>query len=136
MVVFIGAILLAGIVVNNAIVLVDRINQERERGATSRRPLGRRGARLRPILMTTATTVLGLLPLTGWLEAVPLLGQFGAGEGSELRAPMAVAVVAGLTMSTLLTLLVVPVVYTLLARRPLRAPEAPIEDPQVPEPSA
>ena len=83
-VVFIGAILLAGIVVNNAIVLVDRINQERERGAdlaTAAREAGR--ARLRPILMTTATTVLGLLPLTGWLEAVPLLGQFGAGEGSE-----------------------------------------------------
>ena len=136
-VVFIGAILLAGIVVNNAIVLVDRINQERERGAdlaTAAREAGR--ARLRPILMTTATTVLGLLPLTGWLEAVPLLGRFGAGEGSELRAPMAVAVVAGLTMSTLLTLLVVPVVYTLLARRPLRAPEAPDEDPPVPEPVA
>ena len=123
-VVFIGAILLAGIVVNNAIVLVDRINQERERGAdlaTAAREAGR--ARLRPILMTTATTVLGLLPLTGWLEGVPLLGQFGAGEGSELRAPMAVAVVAGLTMSTLLTLIVVPVVYTLLSRRTPHAPE-------------
>ena len=116
-VVFIGAILLAGIVVNNAIVLVDRINQERERGAdlaTAAREAGR--ARLRPILMTTATTVLGLLPLTGWLEAVPLLGQFGAGEGSELRAPMAVAVVAGLTMSTLLTLLVVIGVSLLITR--------------------
>ena len=111
-----------------------RAASERVRKRHEQREAGR--ARLRPILMTTATTVLGLLPLTGWLEAVPLLGRFGAGEGSELRAPMAVAVVAGLTMSTLLTLLVVPVVYTLLARRPLRAPEAPDEDPPVPEPVA
>ena len=74
-------------------------------------------ARLRPILMTTATTVLGLLPLTGWLAGVPLIGELGAGEGAELRAPMAVTVIAGLVSSTLLTLLVIPVVYQLAAFR-------------------
>tara|TARA_R110002073_G_scaffold42861_1_gene119544 strand:- start:9423 stop:12905 length:3483 start_codon:yes stop_codon:yes gene_type:complete len=117
-VVFIGMILLAGIVVNNAIVLVDRINQERERGHPLNEAILNAGqARLRPILMTTATTVLGLLPLTGWLASIPWLGQFGAGEGAELRAPMGVAVIAGLITSTLLTLVVVPVGYRLMAPR-------------------
>jgi HAE1 family hydrophobic/amphiphilic exporter-1 len=116
-VVLIGAILLAGIVVNNAIVLVDRINQGRAKGMDSIAAATEAGsARLRPILMTTATTVLGLLPLTGWLESIPILGMVGAGEGSELRAPMAIAVIAGLSMSTLLTLLVIPVVYSLFVR--------------------
>ncbi len=116
-VVLIGAILLAGIVVNNAIVLVDRINQGRAKGMDCIAAATEAGrARLRPILMTTATTVLGLLPLTGWLESVPILGLVGAGEGSELRAPMAIAVIAGLSMSTLLTLLVIPVIYSLLVR--------------------
>jgi HAE1 family hydrophobic/amphiphilic exporter-1 len=116
-VVLIGAILLAGIVVNNAIVLVDRINQGRAKGMDCIAAATEAGrARLRPILMTTATTVLGLLPLTGWLESVPILGLVGAGEGSELRAPMAIAVIAGLSMSTLLTLLVIPVLYSLLVR--------------------
>jgi len=59
--------------------------------------------------MTTMTTVLGLLPLTGWI---------GGGEGLELRAPMAIVVVAGLTVSTLLTLIVIPVVYSLVDRKP------------------
>lgn len=124
-VVLIGAILLAGIVVNNAIVLVDRINQGRAKGmdcVAASEEAGR--ARLRPILMTTATTVLGLLPLTGWLESIPILGMVGSGEGSELRAPMAIAVIAGLTMSTMLTLLVIPALYSLLLRDK-KAPEAP-----------
>jgi HAE1 family hydrophobic/amphiphilic exporter-1 len=116
-VVFIGLILLAGIVVNNAIVLVDRINQKRAAGLELREALLEAArARLRPILMTTATTVLGLLPLTGWLTAIPIVGGLGAGEGAELRAPMAITVIAGLTSSTLLTLVVIPVIYSLTAR--------------------
>ena len=110
-VVFIGAIILAGIVVNNAIVFIDACNRRRrldgfplEQAVTAACE-----QRLRPILMTTMTTVLGLLPLTGWL---PLT----AGEGTELRAPMAVTVVAGLSMATLLTLIVIPTVYTLVER--------------------
>ncbi|MFT7171123.1 MAG: HAE1 family hydrophobic/amphiphilic exporter-1 [Paracoccaceae bacterium] len=116
-VVFIGLILLAGIVVNNAIVLVDRINQKRIEGLLVRDAILEAGrARLRPILMTTATTVLGLVPLTGWLLGIPGIEQFVGAEGAELRAPMAIAVIGGLTSSTLLTLLVIPVVYSLLIR--------------------
>ena len=115
-VVFIGLILLAGIVVNNAIVLVDRINQKRGEGLGVRDAILEAGrARLRPILMTTATTVLGLVPLTGWLVGLPGIDQFVGTEG-RLRAPMAIAVIGGLVSSTLLTLLVVPAVYKLLIR--------------------
>ncbi|MEM6567986.1 MAG: efflux RND transporter permease subunit [Planctomycetota bacterium] len=127
-VVFIGLILLAGIVVNNAIVLVDRINQKRIEGLPVRDAILEAGrARLRPILMTTATIVLGLVPLTGWLVGLPGLEQFVGSEGAELRAPMAIAVIGGLTSSTLLTLLVVPVVYRLFIRdrRPAAAPAIP-----------
>jgi HAE1 family hydrophobic/amphiphilic exporter-1 len=116
-VVFIGMIMLAGIVVNNAIVLIDRINQRRAAGVPLREAVLEAGkTRLRPILMTTGTTVTGLLPLTGWLAAVPLLGELGAGEGAEIRAPMAITVIAGLSVATLLTLIVIPVVYYLVAR--------------------
>jgi HAE1 family hydrophobic/amphiphilic exporter-1 len=102
-----GAVVLAGIVVNNAIVLVDRINQNRKKGKPLELAiLEASRARLRPILMTTFTTVLGMLPLTGW---------FGAAEGTELRAPMALVVIAGLSASTLLTLIVIPVGYRVLA---------------------
>jgi HAE1 family hydrophobic/amphiphilic exporter-1 len=106
-IVFIGLIMLAGIVVNNAIVLVDLINQLRERGM-ERIAAIREAAhlRLRPIMMTTLTTVLGLLPMA-----------FGIGEGSEIRTPMALTVIGGLLTSTFLTLLVVPVMYSLLDRR-------------------
>jgi len=115
-VVFIGVIMLAGIVVNNAIVLVDRINQKRAAGLDLVAAIQEAGrARLRPILMTTATTALGLLPMTGWLGGVPVIGALGSGDGAELRAPMAIAVIAGLVSSTLLTLLVVPTVYRVLA---------------------
>jgi len=115
-VVFLGAIVLAGIVVNNAIILVDQINRVRAGGAAKRDAIIR-GAhtRLRPVLMTTMTTVLGLLPLTGWLGQLPLLG--GSGEGLELRAPMAITVITGLLSSTVLTLIVVPVIYSLSDRR-------------------
>jgi HAE1 family hydrophobic/amphiphilic exporter-1 len=106
-IVFIGLIMLAGIVVNNAIVLVDLINQLRERGM-NRFSAIREAAnlRLRPIMMTTLTTVLGLFPMA-----------LGFGEGSEMRTPMAVTVIGGLLTSTFLTLVVVPVMYSLLDRR-------------------
>lgn len=116
-VVFIGLILLAGIVVNNAIVLVDRINQKRAEGMPVADAILEAGrARLRPILMTTATTVLGLVPLTGWLVGLPGLERFIGSAGAELRAPMAIAVIGGLLSSTLLTLFVIPVMYRLLIR--------------------
>jgi len=100
----IGAIMLAGIVVNNGIVLVDRINQLRRRGMELDAAVTEAaGERFRPILMTTTTTVLGLAPMAA-----------GLGEGSELRMPLAVTVISGLMLSTLLTLVVVPVVYTLV----------------------
>ena len=112
-VVLIGLILLAGIVVNNAIVLVDRINQNRERGLRLREAVFEAGqTRLRPILMTATASVMGLLPMTGWLEAVPWIGSLGAGQGAEIRAPMAITVIAGLAVSTALTLIVIPVLYT------------------------
>ncbi|NOZ95584.1 MAG: efflux RND transporter permease subunit, partial [Acidobacteria bacterium] len=105
-VVFLGMIMLAGIVVNNAIVLVDYINTLRGRGVPRDEAIVTAGSvRLRPILMTTATTVLGLLPMA-----------VGLGDGAELRSPMAVTVIAGLLTSTLLTLVVVPSFYQVLER--------------------
>ena len=106
-VVLIGSILLAGIVVNNAIILIDYTNRLRKQGKTKLDALMQAGSvRLRPILMTTATTVLGLLPMA-----------LGLGAGSELRRPMALTVVGGLITSTVLTLLIIPAVYSLLDRR-------------------
>jgi HAE1 family hydrophobic/amphiphilic exporter-1 len=105
-VVFIGLILLAGIVVNNAIVLIDLINQLREKGMNKMEAIIEGGrSRLRPILMTTLTTALGLLPLA-----------IGIGEGAEVRAPMAITVIGGLTVSTALTLIVIPVMYSVMDR--------------------
>ena len=105
-VVLIGAILLAGIVVNNAIILVDCTNRLRREGMAKLEALRTAGrVRLRPILMTTATTVLGLLPMA-----------LGLGAGSELRRPMALTVVGGLITSTALTLLIIPAVYALMDR--------------------
>lgn len=105
--VFLGGIILAGIVVNNAIVLVDYVNQLRERGMKKREALVEAGlVRLRPILMTTITTVLGLLPMIS-----------ATGEGAELRRPMAITVMAGLSSSTLLTLVIIPIVYDLFGGR-------------------
>ena len=105
-VVLIGVIMLAGIVVNNAIILVDYTNRLRRAGASKLDALRKAGrVRLRPILMTTSTTVLGLFPMA-----------LGLGEGSELRSPMAWTVIGGLVVSTALTLLIIPVVYSLLDR--------------------
>ena len=107
-VVFIGLILLAGIVVKNAIVLIDRVNQLRENGVPKMQAVvDGSHERLRPIVMTTLTTLFGFLPLA-----------MGGGEGAEVRAPMAITVIGGLLVSTLLTLLVIPVVYALLDRKP------------------
>ncbi|MEM7480785.1 MAG: efflux RND transporter permease subunit [Acidobacteriota bacterium] len=105
-VVVLGMIMLAGIVVNNAIVLVDYINTLRGRGMDRDEAIVAGGeARLRPILMTTATTALGLLPMA-----------IGLGDGAEIRTPMAIAVISGLIVSTGLTLLVIPAVYSLFDR--------------------
>ncbi|RME71679.1 MAG: efflux RND transporter permease subunit [Verrucomicrobia bacterium] len=109
-IVFIGLIMLAGIVVNNAIVLIDFINTLRRSGmALPRAVREAAAARLRPILMTTLTTVLGLTPMA-----------LGLGESAEIRTPMAITVIAGLTTSTLLTLIVIPCVYLLIETRRLR----------------
>ncbi|NRA85272.1 MAG: efflux RND transporter permease subunit, partial [Gammaproteobacteria bacterium] len=102
-IVFIGLIMLAGIVVNNAIVLVDRINQLRQQGIEKTQAITEAAiSRLRPIIMTTLTTTLGLVPMA-----------IGLGEGAELRAPMAITVISGLLCSTFLTLIVLPVLYQL-----------------------
>ncbi|UCF40494.1 MAG: efflux RND transporter permease subunit [Gemmatimonadota bacterium] len=105
--VLLGVILLAGIVVNNAILLVQYVEiARREQGMTVEQAVVEAGAvRLRPILMTTTTTVCGMLPLA-----------LGLGEGSELMQPLAIAVVGGLTLSTLLTLVVVPCAYLIVHR--------------------
>jgi HAE1 family hydrophobic/amphiphilic exporter-1 len=105
-VVFLGMIMLAGIVVNNAIVLVDYINQLRRRGLPRHEAIVTAGSvRLRPILMTTATTVLGLTPMA-----------IGLGDGAEIRTPMAISVITGLLSSTVLTLLIIPTVYDVVDR--------------------
>ncbi len=103
-IVLIGAVMLVGIVVNNAIVLIDAINRLRRKGAGKREAVVRAGhIRLRPILMTTLTTILGLLPMAlAW------------GEGAELRSPLAITVAGGLLLSTLLTLVVIPAAYLLV----------------------
>lgn len=104
-VVLIGVIMLAGIVVNNAIVLVDYINNLRRNKGMEKMDAIKEACsvRLRPILMTTTTTILALLPMA-----------IGFGEGAEVRAPMAIAVIGGLALSTMLTLLLIPTVYSLV----------------------
>jgi HAE1 family hydrophobic/amphiphilic exporter-1 len=100
----IGLIMLMGLVTKNAILLVDFANKERERGATRRQALIDAGEiRFRPIMMTTFAMIFGMLPTA-----------LALGEGGEFRAPMARAVIGGLVTSTMLTLIVVPVVYTYL----------------------
>ncbi|HEX8999017.1 MAG TPA: efflux RND transporter permease subunit [Blastocatellia bacterium] len=122
---FIGTIMLAGIVVNNAIVLIDYTNLLRRRDKLLLRHAvelaGRR--RLRPILMTTLTTVLGLVPMA-----------LGIGEGAEVQAPMARVVIGGLTTSTLITLLFIPTIYTMLEERGLREKATEIEAEGSPQP--
>ena len=116
----IGVVILVGIVVNDAIVKVEFINQARARGAVLREAILEAGrVRLRPIVMTTVTTVCGLTPLA-----------LGIGRGADLRAPLAIAVIGGLVVATALTLIVVPVVYSVVEsgharlRRRARAPRA------------
>jgi HAE1 family hydrophobic/amphiphilic exporter-1 len=106
-IVLIGVVMLAGIVVKNAIVLIDHVNQRRREGLSKHDALVEAGrVRLRPILMTTLTTILGLIPMA-----------LGLGEGAEIRAPMAVTVIGGLTISTLLTLIVIPTMYFVMDRK-------------------
>jgi HAE1 family hydrophobic/amphiphilic exporter-1 len=111
--VFIGLIMLAGIVVNNAIVLVDYINTLRRRDGIGKMDAIQKACliRFRPILMTTLTTVLGMLPMA-----------LGLGEGAEIRVPLAITVIAGLSTSTLLTLIVIPCAYSLIVRETKEAP--------------
>ena len=112
--VFIGLIILAGIVVNNAIVLIDYINTLQSRGLSKTEAIvGASRARLRPILMTTLTTVLGLTPMA-----------LGLGDGAEIRTPMAVTIIAGLSVSMLLTLIVIPILYFQFTAE--RQPEEPV----------
>jgi len=102
----IGLILLVGVVVNNGIVLVDVLKHKRDKGEDLEEAAIHAGrSRLRPILMTTLTTIFGMLPLA-----------FEIGDGSEMWAPMARAVIGGMTLSTILTLVVVPVLYVQIAR--------------------
>ena len=104
---YIGLIMLAGIVVNQSIVLIDAVNQARERGLDKHAAIVEAGRlRLRPILITKLTTILGLLPMA-----------LGIGEGAEVRAPMAITVIGGVLLTTFLTLLVIPVVYAVMDRK-------------------
>lgn len=103
---FIGIVMLVGIAVNNSIILVDRINQLKLGGMDLTEAIVEAGQqRIRPIIMTSLTTILALLPMT-----------FSFGEGSSLRTPMAIAVVGGLVTSTLMSLMVIPCVYYLLEK--------------------
>lgn len=98
---FVGIIILVGIVVDNAIVLVDSINQSRKEGMSAKEAIIKSGPlRLRPILMTTLTTILGMLPMA-------MSGK----EGSEIQIPLAIVIIGGLTVSTLITLIVIPSFY-------------------------
>ena len=100
---FIGIIMLAGVVVNNAIIMVDYINQQRRKGMDRDEAIQEAGpARLRPIMMTVLTTVLAMIPVA-----------LGIGEGAEAQAPMGIVVIFGLLFSTLFTLILIPVVYSL-----------------------
>ncbi|MCG6957024.1 MAG: efflux RND transporter permease subunit [Gemmatimonadetes bacterium] len=106
----IGLVILVGVVVNDAIVKVDFIAQAQQRGLPLREAILEAGrVRLRPIIMTTVTTVLGLLPMA-----------LGIGRGSDLRAPLAITVIGGISVATLLTLIIVPVVYQTAERMRIR----------------
>ncbi len=123
----IGLIMLAGIVVNNAIVLIDAINQARERGMEKLEAIALAGrTRLRPILITSVSTIIGLIPMA-----------IGIGEGAEIRRPMAITVIGGMLVATFLTLIVIPVLYAVLDRKEFVAratenPLAPLPDRTVP----
>ena len=101
-----GAVLLIGIVVKNGIVLIDYTNLVRDRGYKLNEAITTAGkSRLRPVLMTAGTTILGMLPLA-----------LSSGEGSELWKPMGITVIGGLVFSTIVTMIIVPVMYALLTR--------------------
>jgi len=103
---YIGIIMLAGIAVNDAIILVDAINRLKAKGIDLKNAIIQAGMqRIRPIIMTSLTTILALLPLT-----------LGFGESASLRSPMAIAVIGGLITSTLLTLVVIPCFYFVIER--------------------
>src|SRR5262249_33360774 len=111
-IVFMGFIILAGIVVKNGIILVDYINTGRKHGLGIVEAMIEAGkVRIRPILMTTLCTLLGLLPMA-----------FSTGEGSEIRAPLAVTVIGGLSVSTILTMIIIPVLYSLTEKDVVVAP--------------
>ncbi|MCB0279086.1 MAG: efflux RND transporter permease subunit, partial [Calditrichaeota bacterium] len=111
---YLGMIMLAGIVVNNAIVLISHINLLRQDGMEKREAIIEGGrVRLRPILMTTATTVLGLLPMA-----------LGLGDGAEMRQPMAITVISGLVSSTVLTLIIIPTLYAIFDRTEMKKQDA------------
>ncbi|MCB1750983.1 MAG: efflux RND transporter permease subunit, partial [Gammaproteobacteria bacterium] len=108
----IGCIMLGGIVVNNAILLVDQAGRLRRSGLATDAALAEAGRRrLRPVLMTTLTTILALLPLA-----------LGIGEGADAQAPLARAVIGGLSVSTLITLVLIPAVYSIFHKRENRTP--------------
>ena len=108
---YIGLIMLAGIVVNQSIVLIDAVNQARERGMAKHDAIIEAARlRLRPIVITKLTTILGLLPMA-----------IGLGEGAEIRRPMAITVIGGVAVASFFTLLVIPVVYSLLDRKRFQA---------------
>jgi len=110
---FIGFIMLTGIVVNNGIVLVDYINQLRRKGIEATAAIIEAGStRLRPVLITALTTIFGMLPMV-----------LDSSEGAEMRAPMAITVIGGLTAATFLTLFVVPSLYSLIADAGIRRAE-------------
>jgi HAE1 family hydrophobic/amphiphilic exporter-1 len=105
-IVFMGFIILAGIVVKNGIILVDYINHGRKNGLNMVDAIIEAGnVRIRPIIMTTLTTLLGLIPMA-----------FSTGEGSEIRSPLAITVIGGLTISTILTMIIIPILYSLTER--------------------
>jgi HAE1 family hydrophobic/amphiphilic exporter-1 len=104
---FVGGIILSGIVVNNGIVLIDHMNQLRLKGMEKRDAIIQAGKdRLRPVLITAITTMMGMLPMA-----------LSTGEGSELKAPMALTVIGGLISATFLTLILLPVIYSIIAKK-------------------
>lgn len=109
----VGILILTGIVVNNAIVLIDYLKQLREEGYDAKSAILLAGpTRLRPIMMTALTSVLGLLPL-----------MFGIGEGTEIQRPMAIVIIFGLTVSTFITLIFIPTVYYMFEQRRIKKKE-------------
>jgi HAE1 family hydrophobic/amphiphilic exporter-1 len=120
---FLGMILLVGIVVNNSILLVEFINRNRIRLSRDNALVEAGKIRLRPILMTTTTTVVGMIPMA-----------LGLGEGAETMAPMAISIIGGLTTSTIVTLILIPVLYAAIDdRKSLRQEKRQVKDSHIDE---